>query len=264
MTDPPRETDQAPGDTSNSLRETGRMEPITVLIWSWNRPIYLWACLDSLYRYTRRPARFILIDNHSDDPLVHEVICGFERRGMFHAVERAPPHIGCVSDAAHYYRPILGEFFVFIESDAVVFDTEPCWLSRLCSLMDAHPNLGMLGSYIDGTDFVDPERAAEVAPDMEEARRDFLIKKHSPERGLPAIPPAQEIIDPFNPPGRLLMLRTWVLDLIGPDDWADSVLYRKLKEVGVDAGIATEVRHRHLSLVNFFDYQYARSWWDPG
>lgn len=65
---------------------TEAIEPITVLIQSRNRPLYLWACLDSLFTYTQRPARFILVDNASDDPAVLEVVRGFERRGMFAAV----------------------------------------------------------------------------------------------------------------------------------------------------------------------------------
>jgi hypothetical protein len=238
-------------NASKALQE----KPVTVLITSWNRPIYLWSCLDSLYRYTRHPVRFILIDNHSDDPLVRNVISGFERRGMFYDIEWAESN----SERTHFrmlhrYRPLYGEYFVTIESDAVVFDTEPCWLSRLCTLMDANPNLGMLGSYIDGRDFVDPVRAAEIAPDMDPRSRSHLIKEGDPERGFPLIPPGQGIIDPFNPPGRLTMLRTRVLDIAGLDHHGDHNLYLKVKEVGMEAGIATDVRHRHLSLLNIFDY----------
>jgi GT2 family glycosyltransferase len=65
-------------------------DPIPVLITSYNRPLYLWACLDSLYRHTRHPHRFTIIDMASEDPLVDEVIAGFARRGMFTEVIRAP------------------------------------------------------------------------------------------------------------------------------------------------------------------------------
>ena len=59
--------------------------PIAVIILSWNRPLYLWAALDSLYRHTRQPARFILVDNNSDDPGVRDVVTGFTRRGIGYA-----------------------------------------------------------------------------------------------------------------------------------------------------------------------------------
>ena len=65
-------------------------EPVTVLITCHNRPLYLWACLDSLARHTRHPRRFTMLDMASADPLVAQVIAGFERRGMFSQVIRAP------------------------------------------------------------------------------------------------------------------------------------------------------------------------------
>src|SRR6478736_5815303 len=117
------------------------MEPITVLILTRNRPIFLWACLDSLYRYTRRPARFILVDNYSDDPMVRSVITGFQRRRMFHSVEWSNANRPDQSfNMTRKYLDLFGEYFVYLEGDAVVFDTEPCWLSRLCALMEADPN----------------------------------------------------------------------------------------------------------------------------
>jgi hypothetical protein len=196
-----------------------------------------------------------LIDSHSDDPLVRDVIRGFERRGMFYDIEWAQSNSEMTwFRALHQYRPLFGEYFVHIDSDTVVYDTEPCWLSRLSALMDAHPNLGMLGSYIDGRDYVDPARAAEIAPHMNPKSRSDLIKEDDPERGLPLIPPVQGIIDPFNPPGRLMVLRTRVLDIVGLEHWEDHMLYRSVKGAGMEAGIATDVRHRHLSALNIFDY----------
>jgi hypothetical protein len=230
------------------------LKPITVLILSWNRPIYLWVCLDSLFRYTRRPARFILIDNHSSDPQVDEVIGAFNKRGMFHQIVRTESNSWeAVHRLINEYGISSGEYFAFVESDAVVFDTDPCWLSRLCAVMDAQPNLGMLGSYVDGRDFIDADTARRLAPDMPPDRLAFLIKENSLERQLPLTPPTEAVIEPFNPPGRLLMLRRWVLEHVS-EPWEDWSLYLKLKELGIEAGIATTVLHRHLSLLNLFDY----------
>lgn len=228
------------------------VEPITVFIFTWNRPLFLWACLDSLFRYTRRVTRFIVVDNNSDDPLVRTVIEGFARRGMFHHIEWSNTNqAGLWLDIIHEHKHLLGEYFAYVEGDVIVFDTEPCWLSRLSALMDGDPQLALLGSYIDTRDFVQPEFARRVAPHLDDFHRDGLIKAHSPERAL-GPPPAAPIIEPFNPPGRLLMIRTSILDWIKDGD--DSMLYSQVKAAGLHAGIATEVRHRHLSLLNFFDY----------
>jgi hypothetical protein len=232
---------------------TSAPEPITVIILSWNRPLYLWACLDSLYRYTEHPARFILVDNHSVDPGVRKVVAGFERRGMFAAVEwhteNSPDR---VTDAIDRHQQSSSDYLVYIESDVAVFDTEPCWLTRMRMLMDADSNLGLLGSYIDTRDFIDPALARRIEPDLDPFVFDGLIKAASPERRLSQIPPATPVIDPFNPPGRLAMVRKEIIHVIRTG--TDGAIYQKLKAAGIGAGIATQVQHRHLSLLNFFDY----------
>ena len=94
---------------------------------SWNRPIYLWVCLDSLYRHTRAPHRIVLADNHSSDPLVARVIEGFERRGLFTAVHRCSDN-----DPRRFERLIeqywdqIGDYLVLVEGDIEILPCEPC------------------------------------------------------------------------------------------------------------------------------------------
>ncbi len=172
---------------------------------------------------------------------------------MFAAVEwhmtNAPDR---VTDAIERHRHFPSNYLAYIESDVAVFDTEPCWLTRMRTIMDAHPNLGLLGSYVDTRDFIDPEVARRIAPDLDQRTFDGLIKAKSPERSLSPTPPLAPVIDPFNPPGRLAMVKKEIIDVIRVG--TDAVIYEKAKAAGIGAGIATQVRHRHLSLLNFFDY----------
>jgi len=64
------------------------MQAPIVFILSWERPLYLWACLDSLRTQTKTACRFVLLDNDSQDPLVHRIIESFEARDLFHKVHR--------------------------------------------------------------------------------------------------------------------------------------------------------------------------------
>ena len=228
-------------------------DPITVIILSRNRPLYLWMCLDSLYRYTRHPARFILVDNQSDDRGVRKVVAGFERRGMLAEVQwhetNSPKR---VAEAIGRYRDSSGDYLVVVESDVAVFDTDPCWLSRMKSIMNTYPSIGFLGSYVDGRDFIEPAKARQIAPDLDQYTLDGLIKAGSPERSLPRTPPYQDFIAPFNPPGRLIMIRRDIIDAL--PFGTDYFVYDQAKAAGIEAGIATQVRHRHLSLLNVFDY----------
>jgi hypothetical protein len=224
-----------------------------VFILSWERPVYLWASLDSLFRRTRTPCRFVLVDNGSTDPLVRQVITGFERRGMFHAVhlmESNEP--GNLASVLEGYLPQAGSHFAYVESDITIeAPAEGCWLGTLMALAEEDPRRAMLGSYVDPRDFADIEGTRHLFPDMEEEAYLRLLKASSPERNLPVVPPAEPLICPFGPPGRVLLLRTEAIAPIGMR--ADAELHLALTARGWTTGISTAVRHRHLSLLHVFD-----------
>lgn len=227
---------------------------VPVLISARNRPLYLWATLDSLYRSTRYPHKFIFLDMASTDPIVRNVVAGFERRGMFEEViwaERNDPEILWNT----VWRISAGgmPYFGYVESDVVIERADQCWLERLVGLMQANPRLAMLGSAIDRRDFVDMEAARRLEPEMPDAQLRALIKANSRERmQSPADADNAEIFHPHNPPGRLLLVRSSALREVGPGN--DSLLDGKFIAAGYQTGIATAVRHRHLSLLHIFDY----------
>lgn len=225
--------------------------PVCVLVLTYNRPLYLWACLDSLYRNTKYPAKFILADNGSTDPLVRRVIHGFERRRMFHAVhfcgDNRPDRLKWMLEQ---HRGELGEFFGFVECDVVAPDSKEGWLGPMVRLMRRHPKLWMLGSRIDPRDFIDPALARSLDPALSPEQCDFLVKAQSVERQ--PVASSRSLVEPYNPPMRLLLLRTELLNKVVIR--SDYEIYRDVKKLGYDAKIVTGVVHRHLSLLNFFDY----------
>jgi hypothetical protein len=226
-----------------------------IFILSWERPLYLWACLDSLYRNTRLPCRFVLIDNASRDPLVRKVIQAFDARGLFHHIRwREQNTPDALAEAIRHHHQEIGEYFGFIESDVVALPTEPGWLEGFISLTRSNPKLAIVGSLVDRSDFVDPTVAAKRFPQLDQVQLDFLIKSKSPERRLQD--EYQELlIDSTPPPGRLLFLKKEFIDQVGI--LRDKLLYQAARNLGYAAGIATRVRHRHLSFQNIYDYPEA-------
>ncbi len=222
-----------------------------IFVLSWQRPLYLWACLDALYRHTTVPCRFVLADNASADPLVGEVIAGFERRDMFYGVHR------CAENSPRRVPQLIGdyweqldEFFVVVESDTVVADTSPCWLQRMLEHAHADPGLGLLGSIVDKRDFVDSRHARRMFPEVEREELDFLIKAGAPMRRFEA--GEERLSNAHNPAGRLLLFRKSAYAQVGYD--ADAALHSKMLSAGWRSMIAVDVVHRHLSLLNLFDY----------
>ena len=228
-------------------------DPIPVFICSHNRPLYLWASLDSFYRGTAYPHKFIFVDMASDDPLVRHVVAGFERRGMFSEVVWLPRNDLAAFWAVVWDRlPALGPFAAAIDGDVIVEATEPCWLSIFAGLMRDNPRLAMLGSVIDKRDFVDLETARRLEPDIDDKRLENLTKSFSPERHQDPSAAGGPIFRPHNPAGRLAMVRTAALAEIGPG--SDGALNGSFLQAGYETGIATAVRHRHLSLLHLYDY----------
>jgi hypothetical protein len=223
-----------------------------VFILSWERPLYLWVCLDSLRRNTRTPCRFVLIDNASRDPQVGEVIRSVEARGFFHRVHREsenrPESLMRVIESHGHGS---GGYIAYIESDVVVLPEGGCWLKQFMDAVAADPAYTLLGSRVDKSDFVDPAWAATHYPGLPAERLESLIKGKSPERQLQDSY-AEAIIDPFNPPGRLLYVKRAFIEAHG--FLQDRLLYQACKQAGHKAGILTRLRHRHLSFQNLFDY----------
>jgi len=228
-------------------------EEVTIFIKSWNRPTYLWVCLDSFYRNTRFPARFILIDNGSTDSQVAEVVESFTRRNMFHAVHYLKENrLDGQDEHYEHYKESINQYLVLVDGDVSVDSSEPlCWLERMVTLADSNPKLAMLGSYIDRQDFVPISEAERLYPDVDKEKQAFLVKSNSPERELPDT--TEDIIRPFNPPGRFTLLRKSVIEEVGLRS-GGMRFFNAAQEAGWDAAIASEVRHRHLSLLNVYDY----------
>jgi len=227
--------------------------PIQIVVAVRNRPIYLWNCLDAIYRFTQTPHDVLLVDMASDDPMVARVSASFERRGLLSDVKVMSRNDPRLLEAFVFERMAdLSPYFVYIEADAVLLDSGRCWLSQMADAMDRDAQLAMLGSAIDQRDFVDLERARALSPDLDEPSLRALIKADSPER-LQSLESAEgkDIFYPHNPAGRLMMLRTEALRQVGGG--TDGHLDHKFRQAGFSTGIMTGVRHRHMSLLHIFD-----------
>lgn len=227
--------------------------PVHVFIRCRNRPSHLWATLDAFHRNTRTPCRFVLIDNASDDPETLRVIEGFRRRGMFAAVYRMP-----ANDPANQQRvfdevrPQLGPYLVLLDADVTVEPGEPDWLAHMLEVIAARPKLALLGAALDLSDFIPLDTARRIAPELDDAALAEIIKARSAERRQPAVMTG-DLINPYPPAGRLLLARTEALDRCGAIIGARR-LCAAVEAAGYEVGITPRVVHRHLSLLNLYDY----------
>ncbi|MEQ8901156.1 MAG: hypothetical protein RID11_13925 [Roseovarius sp.] len=221
-------------------------------ILSWERPVFLWACLDSLYRNTRKDLRFILIDNNSQDPLVRQVIQGFDKRDMFEEIlmfeENDPHRMNKVMDV---YAEKIGSYFYFIENDVTVPD-HVCWAAEYERIYRTYPDIAMVGSFCEKSDFIPPEIIRDKDPSLDDKDVVFYSKKNSPERNVTP-DPATDIWphDSPTPPGRLILLSKEAILKTGFHP--DAKLAREIGKNGFHWRVCTTFQHRHLSLLNWYD-----------
>jgi len=177
-----------------------------IFILSWNRPIYLWACLDSIYRHTEHACKIVLADNNSTDPLVDSVIDGFEKRGLFYKVHRFS-----TNDPFRFeklikkYEDEIGKYFALIESDIEIMPSNDCWLHTLVDHMENDDSIASIGSRVYQQDFVSLEEAIKLQPNKSIHELNQLIKSHAPMRNYKHT--EEPLICPHNPPLRLLLTR---------------------------------------------------------
>lgn len=223
-----------------------------IFVIAHNRPIYLWVCLDALYRYTKCACRVTLIDVASTHPDVAAVIDGFVRRGFVHEVVRTAENNPFVMiEAIRQRLSDVSPWFAYVEGDAVVSESEPCWLERMTAIMQSRPRLGMLGSAIDRRDFVDPARVAHLKDNRNDAAWSKLLKSNSSERRQRPEEAEDEVFEPHTPAGRLLLLRREAVQT--SEIQHDSQLAKAMRAGGWETGIAAKVFHRHLSLLHVYD-----------
>lgn len=229
-----------PDDKNFSIDEN--LIPIIYL--SWERPLYLWSSLDSLGKCNTSKSQILCIDNNSSDSLVSKILNSFKKKGLIDQIlfckKNSPFNLTKQIDKI---LKTSCKYFIYFESDVKIESEYKNWFKIYFDLMEKNPKLGLLGSLCDKSDFID-------STDMNKKYK-RILKTESPEKNT-FLNPEFEFSDPFNPPGRLIIVRTQAVKEVG---WAsDAQLYKKMKDGGWASGITPLVVHRHLSLQNYFDY----------
>jgi len=196
----------------------------------------------------------VLFDNASKDPLVSQVIRAFDRRGMFAEVrlcgENDPNRVQKIFDE---YQSKLDRFFYFCENDVMV-PAHPCWASVYANIFDSHPNVGMVGSLCEPDDFVSESDVRREMPNISQSECRYYCRTDSYGERDFSVTLDREIgsADFPNPPGRLLLLATEAVARCGVR--TDHALANKMESEGFSWYITQKFRHRHLSLMSFYDY----------
>ncbi|MEO1554847.1 MAG: hypothetical protein AAFS01_00330 [Pseudomonadota bacterium] len=211
--------------------------------------------LDALSRTTETDHRLIVY-HHRTGPSDNDTILGaFRERGIIHEIFEQEGEKFDWDVFQTFARSRLAPedlYLFFIENDVIVQSAQGCWIARMVETMDADPRLAFLGAAIDKSDFIAPGQLADqLGRPLTEHER-ALIKADSPERKQ-AFKPGQLLYNGHTVPGRFFCLRIAALEA-GVPTLLDSAMDRFFREQGWTTGVLRTVRHRHMSLLNYFDY----------
>jgi hypothetical protein len=181
------------------------------------------------------------MDNNSRDPLVRNVIDGFSRRGLFHEL-----HMMDSNNRSNFVKVFnkhlsdMGDYHVFMESDVEILTKG--WLSKMIHYFQSD-KFGMLGSAIDQDDFIDVDKVGKKDKEMAKIRSRERTYDFSGEGVLMN-----------RPAGRLAVRKTKLIAGNIESLYNDNDIIPFVESRGYKVGIVKEVVHRHLSLLNYYDY----------
>ncbi len=236
------------------MTETAPDSPYKLVMTVHGRPIYTYMTLDALHQNTRTPYHLTVVHHRPAASENDAILSAFQRRGVIHRiVELTDPVFdwtACINAIKASLAP-SDKYLFYIEDDVVIEPGDQCWLAAMAQAFDEDPKLASVGSAIDKRDFIDPVAlAAELGRDLTNEELN-VIKAASPERNQ-EIDPGQKFFKGHTVAGRLMGIR---LEAITQDTpLMDARFDRALRDRGWTTGTLTSVRHRHLSLLNYYDY----------
>lgn len=121
------------------------MDPVDIVLLSYNRLDYLVRTVDALFDRTPEPFRLTVVDNASASEVRNWLSANRDR---FHRLILQPVN----EHIAGFQRGIeatTSDPFVLTEPDLIVPDLQPSWLERLRALMERHPDFGLIGVGLD-------------------------------------------------------------------------------------------------------------------
>lgn len=204
-------------DTTPHIPSTPAATPpprVSVLVANWNGMGVLPACLRSLYALTRDVTmEVIVVDDHSTDASPAMVQRDFPQVRLV----VSPQNLGFVGANNLGVRHANGEYILLLNSDTELMHDA---ISVLVAFMDAHPEAGICGPALTGTDGA-PQVSYGWPPSFLQAVVDALfLNDLFPGAGLPSrgIAPDPAVTEPFPVrycSGAALMIRASLVSAYG-------------------------------------------------
>jgi len=115
------------------------IEPIDIILVSYNRLNFLKKIVNEIYERTNYPHRLIVVDNNSDDGskdwLQNAKLNGFVSENIF--LEK---NNGLANGYTEGFKHVRSKYFITTQDDCLPPKLQPCWLERMVHLFEKYDN----------------------------------------------------------------------------------------------------------------------------
>jgi len=135
------------------------MEPIDIVLLTYNRLGYLIRTVEALYERTPEPFRLTVVDNASESDVRNWLAAN---RARFHRLVLQPEN----EHIEGFQRGIdatVSDPVILAEPDLIVPSLQPSWLAQFRALMERHPDFGIVSLGLDSAN-----RPAVLGPETSE------------------------------------------------------------------------------------------------
>jgi len=117
------------------------IEPIDIVLVTFNRLNFLKHTVEKIYERTRYPHRLWVIDNCSEDG-TQDWLKSAKLHGFVHDYILLEENKGLATGLSEGFKKVKSEFFITTQDDVVPPDLTPCWLERMLGIAKDNPDYG--------------------------------------------------------------------------------------------------------------------------
>ena len=155
------------------------IQPISILMVTYERDYLLKRAINALYERTRYPYRLFVVDNNSKTDETKNTLKYFKKIGKVFEHIFLDENVGLPAALNAGFSHMQSEYFITTQDDLIPPDLQPCWLERLVHLIEKYPEYGAICMRIQRTCRLEIDENRELIDTVKSVPSVFRIQRKS-------------------------------------------------------------------------------------
>ncbi len=161
------------------MSELKKIQPIDIILVTYNRLHFLKKSVKHIYERTRYPHRLFVVDNNSTLDKTQYWLKRAKIHGYIYDYIFMPDNKGLATGFNAGFERVKSEYFITTQDDILCPDLTPCWLEQMLHLAKKYPEYGGLAMRIQRTRHRDVDEFKELVESPTSIASVFRIQKKS-------------------------------------------------------------------------------------